>query len=175
MLLLMFSSHVSLFRLLLWYWYWYRDIDMAAVILSVWVGAIESDLQNADFSAAAAPAALQLPPSASRKEERDSISSWFFPTRTRSHLCGLPWWSRWWLAARWEGLVLGQLHPHPPWLLLGSEPRPGLSGDCRLARLLREGRRRRREGEREEKEEEDVKMWRLEVKRHNRWDWSKTK
>ena len=34
-------------------------------------------------------------------------------------------------------------------------------------RLLREGRRRR-EGEREEKEEEDVKMWRLEVKRHNR-------
>ena len=35
-------------------------------------------------------------------------------------------------------------------------------------RLLREGRRRRREGEREEKEEEDVKMWRLEVKRHNR-------
>ena len=36
-------------------------------------------------------------------------------------------------------------------------------------RLLREGRRRRRrEDEREEKEEEDVKMWRLEVKRHNR-------
>ena len=34
-------------------------------------------------------------------------------------------------------------------------------------RLLREGRRRR-EDEREEKEEEDVKMWRLEVKRHNR-------
>ena len=44
--------------------------------------------------------------------------------------------------------------PHPPWLLLGSEPRPGLSGDCRLARLLRGGGREEVEEEGEEEGEE---------------------
>ena len=35
-------------------------------------------------------------------------------------------------------------------------------------RLLREGRRRREDEREEKEEEEDVKMWRLEVKKHNR-------